>query len=52
MIHPLVLGTGRRLFPAGARVPLRLTDSVATPAGLLIATYEPEAATTRPRSPS
>ena len=42
MIHPLVLGTGRRLFPAGARVRLRLTDSVTTPAGLLIATYEPE----------
>jgi dihydrofolate reductase len=40
MIHPLVLGAGRRLFPAGAAVPLRLTSSVATRAGLLIASYE------------
>jgi dihydrofolate reductase len=41
MIHPLVLGTGRRLFPEGVRVPLRLTDSVTTATGVLIATYEP-----------
>ena len=41
MIHPLVLGTGRRLFPAGARVPLRLTGSVSTAAGVVVATYEP-----------
>ena len=41
MIHPVVLGTGRRLFPAGVHASLRLTGSVTTPAGLLIATYEP-----------
>jgi dihydrofolate reductase len=41
MIHPLVLGTGRRLFPAGVDVSLRLTDIVTTPTGVLIATYEP-----------
>jgi dihydrofolate reductase len=41
MIHPLVLGTGRRLFPGGVRVSLRLTDSVTTATGVLIATYEP-----------
>jgi dihydrofolate reductase len=41
MIHPLVLGSGRRLFPANVRVMLRLTDSVATAAGVVIATYEP-----------
>jgi dihydrofolate reductase len=41
MIHPLVLGTGRRLFPEGAEVPLRLAEGVITPAGVLIATYEP-----------
>jgi dihydrofolate reductase len=41
MIHPLVLGTGRRLFPEGVQVPLRLIDSVTTPSGLVIATYEP-----------
>ncbi|MGH2466717.1 MAG: dihydrofolate reductase family protein [Candidatus Limnocylindrales bacterium] len=42
MIHPLVLGTGRRLFPEGIAATLRLTQSVAAPDGLMIATYEPE----------
>jgi dihydrofolate reductase len=41
MIHPLVLGTGRRLFPEGAHASLRLTTSLATPAGVVIAAYEP-----------
>ena len=41
MIHPLVLGTGRRLFPGGVHVSLRPTDSVTTATGVLIATYEP-----------
>jgi dihydrofolate reductase len=40
MIHPLVLGAGRRLFPAGVYVPLRLTDSATTAAGVVLATYE------------
>lgn len=31
MIHPLVLGAGRRLFPEGGRASLRLTDSVTPP---------------------
>ena len=41
MIHPVVLGTGRRLFPGGVHVSLRLADSVTTATGVLIATYEP-----------
>jgi dihydrofolate reductase len=41
MIHPLVLGSGRRLFPGGVRVSLRLIDSVTTATGVVIATYEP-----------
>jgi dihydrofolate reductase len=41
MIHPLVLGNGRRLFPEKVHVRLRLTGSVATPTGVLITTYEP-----------
>jgi dihydrofolate reductase len=41
MIHPLVLGTGRRLFPGGVQAELRLTDTVTTPRGVVIATYEP-----------
>jgi dihydrofolate reductase len=40
MIHPLVLGTGRRLFPAGVQVPLRLADGVITPTGVVVASYE------------
>ncbi len=42
LIHPLVLGTGRRLFAAsGPPVTLRLVDSVNTATGVLIATYRP-----------
>lgn len=40
-LHPLVLGTGRRLFPAGVHMPLRLTGGVTTATGMVIATYEP-----------
>jgi dihydrofolate reductase len=40
MIHPLVLGAGRRLFPEGAHASLRLTDSVTTTTGVVIASYE------------
>jgi dihydrofolate reductase len=41
LIHPLVLGSGRRLFPDGApAADLRLVDSVATTTGVIIATYQ------------
>jgi dihydrofolate reductase len=40
MIHPLVLGTGRRLFPGAAQASLRLTDSLTTATGVVIASYE------------
>jgi dihydrofolate reductase len=39
-IAPLVLGTGRRLFGAGAQASLRLIDSTTTSKGVVIATYE------------
>ena len=41
MIHPLVLGTGARLFPAGGHQigALRLLDSVTTTTGVVITTY-------------
>lgn len=40
LIHPLVLGTGRRLFPDGVPVAdLRLLDSVTTTTGVVIARY-------------
>ena len=42
LIHPLVLGSGRRLFPDGSPTgKLRLTDSVTTTTGVVIATYRP-----------
>jgi dihydrofolate reductase len=41
MIHPLVLGSGRRLFPDGAEATLRLAQGVITSAGMVIASYEP-----------
>jgi dihydrofolate reductase len=41
-IHPLLLGTGRRLFDdGGAFAALTLVDSVTTTTGVIIATYEP-----------
>ena len=42
MVHPLILGTGKRLFPD--RTPtaeLRLVDSTTAPTGVLITTYVP-----------
>jgi len=41
MIAPLVVGTGRRLFPAGVQTSLRLVESITTRTGVVIATYEP-----------
>lgn len=44
MIHPSVLGRGRRLFNDGAtRAAMRLTKSVTTTRGVVIATYRPAA---------
>ena len=41
LIHPLVLGSGTRLFAEkGPRRELRLTDSVVTTTGVVIATYD------------
>jgi dihydrofolate reductase len=43
LLHPLVLGQGRRLFPDdGQRAALRLVDSVQTSTGVVIATYATE----------
>jgi dihydrofolate reductase len=40
-VHPLVLGSGRRLFDGAPPTPLRLADSVTTTTGVIIATYRP-----------
>jgi dihydrofolate reductase len=48
LIHPLVLGSGRRLFPEGSSpAELRLTNSVPTTTGVIIATYEALGETTK-----
>ncbi len=42
LIHPLVLGTGRRLFAEGGPpATLRLVDTKITTTGVIIATYRP-----------
>jgi dihydrofolate reductase len=44
-IHPLVLGSGRRLFTdGGASAALRLVDTTTTTTGVVIATYQPAGA--------
>jgi dihydrofolate reductase len=43
LIHPIVLGSGLRLFPDGGPTSkLQLVDSVITTTGVVIATYRPE----------
>ena len=42
LIHPLVLGSGRRLFAdGGTRAALRLIATKASPSGVVITTYQP-----------
>ncbi len=42
LIHPLVLGSGHKLFQDGSPpATLRLVDSVTTTKGVVIATYRP-----------
>lgn len=42
MVHPVVLGSGKRLFKeGGTKIPLRLIDSKTSSTGVLILTYEP-----------
>ncbi len=43
LIHPLIMGTGKRLFPEGnAFSALHLVDVKTASTGVLIATYEPD----------
>src|SRR5437588_5932609 len=51
LIHPLVLGSGRRLFPeGGAFAALQLVDTRTTTTGVVIATYQPDEPTARKTS--
>ncbi len=46
LVHPLVLGSGQRLFADGSPgAALRLTRSVTTTTGVVIATYQPAGGT-------
>jgi dihydrofolate reductase len=42
MIHPIVLGSGKKLFREVPVRPLKLVDSVTTSTGVLMTTYVPE----------
>jgi dihydrofolate reductase len=39
-VYPLVLGTGKRLFPDGKPIKLKLIDSTALPTGVLFQRYQ------------
>ena len=39
LIHPVVLGSGRRLFPDGTPAGLELVEVITTTTGVIIATY-------------
>jgi dihydrofolate reductase len=40
-VYPLVLGTGKRLFPDGKRVSLKLIESSMLPTGVVYQRYQP-----------
>jgi dihydrofolate reductase len=42
-VYPLVLGSGKRLFPEGKRVNLKLVESKALPTGVVFQRYVPAA---------
>lgn len=41
LIHPLILGSGRRLFPDGVYAALELVDVQRTSTGVMVASYRP-----------
>jgi dihydrofolate reductase len=40
-VYPLVLGSGKRLFPEGKRINLQLIESQALPTGVVYQHYQP-----------
>jgi len=40
-VYPIVLGSGKRLFPEGKRFDLKLTESRALPTGVVFQRYQP-----------
>lgn len=41
LVYPVVLGRGKRLFPEGTQVPLRLVDTQTFRCGVVALTYQP-----------
>lgn len=41
LVYPLVLGSGKRLFPEGLRVNLKLIDTKSFPTGVTLMRYQP-----------
>jgi dihydrofolate reductase len=41
MVHPVIVGTGKRLFNGDTTTALRLVDTTVTAAGVVVATYIP-----------
>ena len=41
LVYPIVLGSGKRLFPEGRPLPLRLTDTQTFSSGVVALTYQP-----------
>jgi dihydrofolate reductase len=42
LVYPVVLGNGKKLFPDGVRLNLRLLESRALPSGVVLTRYAPE----------
>ena len=40
-VYPLVLGSGKKLFPDGRRINLKLIESITLPTGVLFQQYQP-----------
>lgn len=51
MIHPVVVGTGKRLFNDLAAMPLSLVDTRTTQTGVAVLTYAPAGDARRPTTP-
>ena len=42
LVYPVVLGSGKKVFPDGARINLRLVESQPLPSGVVLMRYVPE----------
>ena len=42
MVHPIAIGSGKRLFPTGVNLPLKLVESKAFTSGVILLRYLPD----------